>query len=69
MVTLGFAKKAISVYDGVNVIKLRIRVDRGAAPGSIALQGMVIYQACNDKECLPPAEAPIEIPLQIAARS
>jgi hypothetical protein len=68
LVTLGFARKAISVYEGGNVIRIRLQVDRGAAAGSIALQGNVIYQACNDKECLPPAETPIEIPLKIAAK-
>ncbi len=66
MVTLGFARKAISVYEGGNVIRLRLQVDRGAAAGSMVLQGKVAYQACNDKECLPPAETLIEIPLSIA---
>ncbi len=67
MVSLGFAREPISVYEGLQVIRLRLAVGTGATPGRLTQTGTLRYQACNDEACLPPAEMKFEVTLQIAA--
>jgi len=49
-----FAEKPLSVYEKSFVITVPVSWSGGAAP---TLSGAVDYQACNDRQCNPPASA------------
>lgn len=60
-----FSPKPVSVYSGTFVIETKFRVPADAPKGPAKVKGKLRYQACSDKECLPPKTIEIEIPLQI----
>ena len=61
--TLAFApKQKLNVYTGEFVLHAHLT----AKPGTHMWQGVVRYQACDNRECLPPKKAAVEV--QIIAR-
>jgi hypothetical protein len=53
---LGFAEKALALYEGSVVIKLPLRADKNALKGRHALRAKLRVQPCNDEACLPPRD-------------
>lgn len=60
-----FVDKPIAVYDGTVAVRLPLTVAKNARAGERRLTGTVRYQACDDKNCLLPAQAAIEVKLQV----
>lgn len=48
-----------SLYTGAFDIETRLSADRTASPGRYNVHGDLTYQACNDRQCLPPQKLPI----------
>src|SRR4051794_32781759 len=53
----GFEEQPLAVYDGSVAVLADVAVPRGAARGPFPVKAALLYQACNDKECLPPVTA------------
>ena len=49
-----FSANPVSIFSGNFEIVTRFKAPAGAAPGLSVMTGKLRYQACNDKECLPP---------------
>lgn len=65
-----FAKgQKVAVLEDGAVLTFRVTVPRDASPGTVRLTAVLTYQACDDQQCLPPAEARIEIPLEVGAET
>jgi len=66
-VTLGFAGKPISVYEGKLVLTLSMKptTSPGAAGPATTVRGALTYQACNDTACMQPSQAAFEIPMEM----
>jgi thioredoxin:protein disulfide reductase len=62
---LSFSANPISVYTGTFEIGTRFKAPPTAMPGMAFMNGKLRYQACNDKECLPPRTVDIRVTLDI----
>ncbi len=67
VLSLGFADKPISVYDGRTIIFISLRVSAKAEPGTDTVDARVTIQACNDQVCLAPSRVSVPIVLPIVA--
>jgi hypothetical protein len=65
MEKLSFSPNPISVYTGTFEIATRFKAPPGAMPGMAFMNGKLRYQACNDKECLPPRTVDVRVTLDI----
>ena len=65
MVTFEFADEPLLVYEGRFYILLTISAAAGADTGSRWLEGILSYQPCSDRICLPPADVPFEIEIAV----
>jgi hypothetical protein len=50
-----FAEEPLSVYEGEVPIKLNLRAEANATPGTRSLPVKVRVQACDEEQCFPPA--------------
>jgi thiol:disulfide interchange protein DsbD len=64
---LSFEETPLRVFDGEAVVRLPVVVAAGTAPGAVAAQGTVQFQACNDEVCLAPASVPFEVQVTVIA--
>lgn len=62
---LSFSPNPISVYTGTFEIGTRFKAPAGAMPGLAFMNGKLRYQACNNKECLPPRTVDVRVTLEI----
>ena len=60
-----FSQKPVSVFTGRFDIVTKVKVPADAPQGAATLTGKLRYQACNDKECLPPKTIDVQIPATI----
>jgi thiol:disulfide interchange protein DsbD len=65
MEKLSFSSNPISVYTGAFEIGTRFKAPTGAMPGMAFMNGKLRYQACNNKECLPPRTVDVRVTLDI----
>jgi hypothetical protein len=65
MEKLSFSPNPISVYTGSFAIDTRFKAPPGAMPGMAFMNGKLRYQACNNKECLPPRTVDVRVTLDI----
>ena len=56
MVRLPFADEPLPVFEKMVPVALTIEVTPSAPAGPTVLKGVLSYQACDDKVCLPPAK-------------
>ena len=62
---VSFSQNPISVFTGAFDIATRFKVPANAAPGMAFMNGKLRYQACNNKECLPPRTVDVHVTLNI----
>ena len=60
-----FSKKPVSVFSGTFVIETRFKVPPDAPTGPATITGKLRYQACNERECLPPKTIEIQVPVEV----
>jgi hypothetical protein len=61
----GFSDKPLSVYSGTFHVVTAFRAPAEAVPGPATITGKLRYQACNNRECLPPRTMEIRVPVEI----
>jgi len=60
-----FSPKPVSVFSGTFEILTRFKAPASAANGMAMMTGKLRYQACNNKECLPPRSIDVKVMLDI----
>ena len=60
-----FAEGPLAVYEGETTLKVRLKADKSAAPGTHNLAGKLRVQACDDQVCYPPGTIDVAIPVTI----
>ncbi len=60
-----FSAKPVSVFSGTFTVEAKFRVAVDAPVGAATVLGKLRYQACNNKECLPPKTIDVQVPLDI----
>jgi thiol:disulfide interchange protein DsbD len=65
VVKLSFSDQPMAVYTGSIPVGVEITVPKTAAPGSLEVEGLLTSQACNNEMCLPPADTPFAITIQV----
>ena len=65
MEKLSFSQNPISVFTGKFEIGTHFKAPQSAMPGMAFMNGKLRYQACNDKECLPPRTVDVRVTLDI----
>lgn len=58
---LAFSANPVSVFTGSFEIVTRFKAPTNASPGMTPITGKLRYQACNNKECLPPRTVDIRV--------
>ena len=61
----GFSAKPLVVYTGAFEIAVKFKVPPNAQDGPNMASGKLRYQACNDRECLKPQTAEVNLSLDI----
>ncbi len=63
MMKFEFTEEPIAVYDGTFRIFVELELPADATAGAIETEAALRYQACDDKQCLPPvtARAPLKL--------
>jgi hypothetical protein len=60
-----FSEKPLAVYEGTVRFEADLSLPRDAS-GTVSLAGTLSYQACNDKQCFPPAKVPLEASIAVS---
>ena len=60
-----FSKKPVSVFSGTFSIETRFKVPPDTPRGPATVAGKLRYQACNERECLPPKTIEIQLPVEV----
>ena len=60
-----FSANPVSVFSGAFEIATRFKAPASASPGPAILSAKLRYQACNNKECLPPKTIDIRATVDI----
>ncbi|MBI1925041.1 protein-disulfide reductase DsbD [Candidatus Poribacteria bacterium] len=63
--TFEFADQPLAVYEGEVLLGLVANVSESVEPGKYTLRGQLRYQACNDTQCLAPAQVDVIIPIEV----
>ncbi|MGE3374088.1 MAG: protein-disulfide reductase DsbD domain-containing protein [Vicinamibacteria bacterium] len=65
---LNGASRDLSVYGGSFALTAPLVVGASARAGEVRLRGSLHYQACNDRACLRPSRAPVELRVRVGPR-
>lgn len=60
-----FSDKPLRVYAGTARFETDLELPAGAS-GKVSVAGNLSYQACNDRQCFPPAKVPLEASLAVS---
>ena len=63
--TFPFAEKPLAVYEGTATLKVSLKADKSAKPGTQNISGKLRVQACDDQVCYAPGTLALSIPLTI----
>ena len=64
-VHLAFSQKPVSIFTGSFALESTFKVPATMPLGLTKVNGKLRYQACNDRECLPPKTIDIQIPVDV----
>lgn len=67
--SLPFSKTTLSLYEGEVAFFAQGRLEQDAPKGAVTVSGTLKYQACNDKACFMPKQAPFSAPLKVVKTS
>ena len=57
---LAGAEEPLAVFEHEFTIEARLALDADVSPGEIVVPGSLLYQACDDRVCFPPATGAVE---------
>lgn len=60
-----FSETELDVYEGSINIGLNLKARKDLKPGKYEISGVVNYQACNDRACFAPKDAPFSVSITI----
>jgi hypothetical protein len=60
-----FSTKPVSVFSGTFELVTRFRVPANVTAGAVPMIGKLRFQACNDKECLPPRTIDVHVTVAV----
>ena len=60
-----FSETELDVFEGAINIGVTLKIPKGLKPGSYEVSGMLNYQACNDRACFAPKDAPFTVTVVI----
>jgi thiol:disulfide interchange protein DsbD len=63
----GFAEEPLDVFEGATPIYISLRTSSSMAPGDYVIEGRLRIQACDDMQCLAPANVDVRIPYTVVA--
>jgi len=63
--SFGFAEEPLDVYEEESPIYLALRTSSSIEPGSHVIEATLRIQACDDMQCLAPANVQIRIPFEV----
>jgi len=63
--TFGFADSPLDVYEGESPIYLSLRTSSGIKSGTHTIEANLRIQACDDMQCLAPANIPVSITFEV----
>jgi hypothetical protein len=55
----------LSVYTGDFTVEVKVRPLHTVVPGKYAMRGKLRYQACDNAQCYPPKQLPIDFDVKI----
>ena len=55
----------LSVYSGNFAVSAEVRIPKSAPLGTQRVHGNVKYQACDNRQCYPPREVPVEFDVKV----
>jgi len=61
-----YAYEAIELFSGEILVRAMLKVSKKTPPNNLTLKGLLTYQACTSKFCVPPEEVPVPLNLSIA---
>ena len=65
MEKLAFSEKPVSIFSGKFEIVTKFKASPSAQPGMAFMNGKLRFQACNDKECLPPKTVDVQFTVDV----
>jgi hypothetical protein len=66
--TFAFSDQPMSVYEGTVRFEADVAASAGAG-GDATISGNLSFQACNDRQCFPPAKIPLTASVAVAAKN
>jgi hypothetical protein len=60
-----FSQKPVSIFSGKFEIVTKFKASAGAQPGMALMNGKLRFQACNDRECLPPKTVDVQFTVDV----
>jgi thiol:disulfide interchange protein len=67
LLTLEFSDEPVAVYESTFHLGVLLTPKADLAPGEYTLSGKLRYQACDDKQCMPPKTLEVNVPITIVA--
>ena len=65
LIDFDFWDTPLSVYERTFAVGVEISVADDLAPGDYEIPGVIYYQACDDRQCLPPDEEAFTLPVTV----
>jgi Disulphide bond corrector protein DsbC len=60
-----FSQKPVSIFSGKFEIVTKFKTAPAAQPGMALMNGKLRFQACNDRECLPPKTVDVQFTVDV----
>ena len=60
-----FSQKPVSIFSGKFEIVTKFKASATAQPGMALMNGKLRFQACNDRECLPPKTVDVQFTVDV----
>jgi suppressor for copper-sensitivity B len=67
MLKFPYTEEPIAVYDGRFEVVGKFQLAPDAKPGKATVKAVLAYQACDDKQCLPPSEVEATLEVEVKA--
>lgn len=67
-IKLSFSPDPMAVYEREFSLGVLLKLSDAVEVKPQTIQGKIQYQACNDKQCAPPAELALDIPISLAGK-